>query len=90
MGVEENHDPQICIKGVRNKRINHITMCVCRDSILRVEKMLSEFQPYIRDVCCHCGMVLWDCEDWLNPRWEDECWDGCDHQPANDPPDLKE
>lgn len=46
---------------------------------------LSEFQPKIVDVCRNCGMALWDCEDWNHPRWEDECWDGCDHEPANDP-----
>jgi len=47
--------------------------------------MESQFQPYIKDVCRHCGMALWDCEDWLHSRWEDECWDGCLHEAANDP-----
>jgi len=46
--------------------------------------MLNEFQPAIIDFCENCGAALYDCRDWVKPRWEDEeCHNGCLHQAAN-------
>ena len=83
VGVKEDNNPKIRTKYIYNKCINYDAMCDCRD--YGKKPMLSEFQPYVKDVCRNCGMALWDCEDWFGPQWEDECWSGCDHEAANDP-----